>query len=193
MIRHCLGFASDVYNVLLSFEHLTAEASSINFLLTNLLMLSVCSCISKDSPDVLYLSAEDPSPAGRLLIPDACRGETQAAFRPDLLPDSAVVSWGNDWLSTSSLSVSSNPCAVSGMWPRCSPGWWCSWLACSSHSWSGTLVTWAGLQGQGCLGFGWWRLHWLPSGNCDSGSGVWGSVHWKSWKRTIKGMHLVTF
>lgn len=68
-----------------------------------------------------------------------------------------------------------------------SPGLWCSWRACSSHFWSGTLVMWVSLQGPGCPGFCWWRLHSQPSGNCDSGSGVWVNVHWRSWKRPMEG------
>lgn len=68
----------------------TTKASSINFLLTNLLVLIGCSWISEDSPMVLY-SSSDPSPAGRWLMSDACWGWTQVAFRLDFPPDSAVV------------------------------------------------------------------------------------------------------
>lgn len=42
-------------------------------LLTSCWQIYWCSWISKNSPDVLYLSAEDPSPAGRLLISGAKR------------------------------------------------------------------------------------------------------------------------
>lgn len=62
------------------------------------------------------------------------------------------------------------------------PGWWCSWLSCSSRCGSGTWGMLAALQGPGCPGSCWWRLHSLPSGNCGSGSEALASVHWISWQ-----------
>lgn len=106
-------------------------------------------------------------PCWYTLISDAYWGRMLVALRSDHLLNLGVLFWG-----VTALSVSTNPCAVNGVQPQYSPGWWCSWLSCSSHSWSGTLVMWAGLQGQGCPGYGWWRLHWLPSGNYDYESGV---------------------
>ena len=135
-------------------------------------------------PRALPHLPQDPSAAGR-----AGCGQSQAAFRPRPLPGppaslGTVRLLAPPWVPRPPAARR----AAAG-----SPGLWCSWRACSSRSWSGTSATWAAPRGRGCRGFGWWRPHWRPSGNCGSGSGVWGSARWKSWRRTTESVRRVLF